>query len=59
MQNVSLCFETVEGRSEEEKIMIKNIIDIAEHNLEEEANRFKKIDRNLLDNENKCYSERK
>ena len=48
LQNVSLCFENVEGRREEEKIMIKNIIDIAEHNLEEEANRFKKIDRNLI-----------
>ena len=46
--NVSLSFETVEGRSEEEKIMIKNIIEIAEHNLEEEVNGFKKVDRNLL-----------
>ena len=40
--------ENVEGRSEEEKIMIKNIIEIAEHNLEEEVNGFKKVDRNLL-----------
>ena len=46
--NVSLSFENVEGRSEEEKIMIKNIIEIAEHNLEEEVNGFKKVDRNLL-----------
>ena len=46
--NVSLSFENVEGRSEEEKIIIKNIIEIAEHNLEEEVNRFKKVDRNLL-----------
>ena len=35
--------------SEEKKIMIKNIIEIAEHNLEEEVNGFKKVDR--LDNE--------
>ena len=46
--NVSLSFENIEGRSEEEKIMIKNIIEIAEHNLEEELNGFKKADRNLL-----------
>ena len=46
--NVSLSFGNVEGRSEEEKIMIKNIIEIAEHNLEEEVNGFKKVDRNLL-----------
>ena len=43
-----MSFENVEGRSEEEKIMIKNIIEIAEHNLEEEVNGFKKVDRNLL-----------
>ena len=54
--NFSLSFENVEGRSEEEKIMIKNITEIAEHNLEEEVNGFKKVDR--LDNEKKCYSER-
>ena len=48
MQNVSLSFENVEGRSEEEKIMIKNIVEIAEHNLEEEVNGFKKVDKNLL-----------
>ena len=46
--NVSLSFENIEGRREEEKIMIKNIIEIAEHNLEEEVNGFKKVDRNLL-----------
>ena len=34
--------------SEEEKMMIKNIIENAEHNLDEEVNRFKKVDRNLL-----------
>ena len=34
--------------SEEEKIMIKNLIENAEHNLDEEVNRFKKVDRNLL-----------
>ena len=42
-----MSFENVEGRSEEEKI-IKNIVEIAEHNLEEEVNGFKKVDRNLL-----------
>ena len=31
--NVSLSLENVEGRSEEEKIMIRNIIEVAEHNL--------------------------
>ena len=46
--NVSLSFENIEGRSEEEKIMIKNIIEITEHNLEKEVNGFKKVDRNLL-----------
>ena len=49
LQNiVSLSFENVEGRSEEEKIMIKRFIAIAEHNLDEEVNGFKKVDRNLL-----------
>ena len=38
----------VERMSEEKKIMIKNIIEIAEHNLDEEVNGFKKVDRNLL-----------
>ena len=33
---------------EKEKIMIKNIIEIAEHNLDEEIHGFKKVDRNLL-----------
>ena len=46
--NVSLSFGNVEERSEEEKTMIKNIIEIAEHNLEEEVNGFKKVDKNLL-----------
>ena len=46
--NISLSFENVEGRSEEEKIMIKNIIETAEHNLEEEVNGLKKVDSNLL-----------
>ena len=46
----------VEGRSEEEKIMIKNIIEISEHNLGEGVNGFKKVDFTLeftqrLDNE--------
>ena len=38
--NVSLSFENIEGRSDEEKIMIRNIIEIAEHNLEKEVNGF-------------------
>ena len=42
--NLSLSFENVDGMSEEEKIIIKNIIEIAEHNLKEEVNRFKKVD---------------
>ena len=46
--NVSLSFENVERMSEEEKIMTKNIIEIAEHNLDEEVNGFKKVNRNLL-----------
>ena len=46
--NVSLTFENVKERSEEEKIMIKNIFEIAKHNLEEEVNGFKKVDRKLL-----------
>lgn len=44
--------------SEKEKIMIKNT-EIAEHNLDEEVNGFKKLDRSLLkDNQSKYYSER-
>ena len=46
--NVFLSFENIKGMSEEEKIMIKNIIKIAEHNVDEEVNGFKKVDRNLL-----------
>ena len=46
--NVSLSFENVGEMSEEEKIMIKNIPGLAEHNLDEEVNGFKKVDRNLL-----------
>ena len=44
--NVTLSFGNVEGMSEEEKIMIKNIIEIDEHNLLKEVNGFKKVDRN-------------
>ena len=37
LQNrVTLSFENVEGMSEEKKIMIENIIEIAEYNLGEE-----------------------
>ena len=46
--NVSLSFENVGEMSEEEKIMIKNIPGLAKHNLDEEVNGFKKVDRNLL-----------
>ena len=46
--NVSLSFENVEGSSEEEKITIKYFIKIAEHNVDEEVNGLKKVDRNLL-----------
>ena len=34
--------------SEKEKIMIKNIIEIADHNLDEEVDGFQKVARNLL-----------
>ena len=34
--------------SEEEKILIKNIIEIAEHNLNDEVNEFKKVGTNFL-----------
>ena len=36
--NVSLSFGNIEGMSEEEKITIKNIIEITKHNLDEEVN---------------------
>ena len=49
LANVFLSFENVEERSEREKMMIKNIIEIAEHNLDEEVNGFKKVDRNSLE----------
>ena len=42
--NVSLSFENVEGMIKGGKIMIKNIIEITEHNLDEEVNGFKKAD---------------
>ena len=48
-KNVSLSFKNVEGMSKEEKIMIKKFFEIAEHNLDEEVNGFKKVDRNLLE----------
>ena len=46
--NITLSFGNVEGMSQEEKSMIKDIIDITEHKLEDELNGFKKVDRNLL-----------
>ena len=46
-QNVSLSFQGVEEMSMEEKILIKNI-EIAQRNLDEEVNGFKKVDKNLL-----------
>ena len=48
INNVSLSFENAEEMSEKENIMIKNIIEIAEHNLYEKVNGFKRVDRNLL-----------
>ena len=47
-KNLSLSFENVVGISEVEKIMIKNVIEIAEYNSDEEVNGFKKADRNLF-----------
>ena len=46
--NVTLSFGNVKGMSEEEKTMIKDLIEITEHKLEDELNGFKKVDRNLL-----------
>ena len=43
-----MSFENAEEMSEKENIMIKNIIEIAEHNLYEKVNGFKRVDRNLL-----------
>ena len=49
LQNtVPLSFENVELMSEEEKIMIKNIIEIAENNMQEEVNGFTKVDKSFL-----------
>ena len=45
--NVTLSFENAKEMSEEAKIMIKNIIEIAVYNLDENVNRFKTVDRNL------------
>ena len=45
--NVTWSFENVERMTEEKNIMIKNIIEIAEHNLDEEVNGLKKVYRNL------------
>ena len=57
LQNhVSLSFGNKEGISEEKKTMIKNIIQITEHNLDEEVTGFDLLKR--LDNKSKCYSER-
>ena len=48
LHDVSLSFENVEGMSEEEKTNIKSITEVAEYNLDEEVNGFKKVHRNLL-----------
>ena len=57
-----MSFENAEEMSEEAKIMIKNIIEIAVYNLDENVNRFKKVDRNLSKTgqwkQSKCYFER-
>ena len=47
-ENLENVFQNNVSLSEEENIMIKNIIEIAEHNLDEEVNGFKRVDRNLL-----------
>ena len=46
--NFTLNFGNAEGMSEEKKTMIKDIIEIAEHNLDEQVNGFKRVDRNSL-----------
>lgn len=46
--NVTLIFKYVEEMSEEEEIGIKNINEIAEHDLDEKLNGLKKVDGNLL-----------
>lgn len=46
--NVTLIFKYVEEMSEEEEIGIKNINEIAEHDLDEKLNGLKKVDVNLL-----------
>ena len=46
--NVTLIFKYVEEMSEEEEIGIKNINEIAEHDLDEKLNCVKKVDVNLL-----------
>ena len=48
LQNVILSFRNEEGMSEEENTVMKDIIEITEHKLEEEINEFKKVDKNLL-----------
>ena len=48
--NVTLSFENVEEISDEEKIIIKNIIEINQGNLDEKINGFKRVDRNFLKN---------
>ena len=40
--------KNVEEISEEKKMMMKNMIEIADHSLDEEVSEFKKVDRNLL-----------
>ena len=48
LQNVTLSFGNVEGMSEQNKTMIKNIIEIAQHNLDEKMNGLQREDTNLL-----------
>ena len=59
--NFTWSFRNIERMSEEQKVMTKSIIEIVEHNLDEEVNLFNKVDRNLLKDWTmriKCWSER-
>ena len=43
-----MSFENADRMSEEEKIMVKNIIEIAEQNMYKKVNGFKRVNRNSL-----------
>ena len=44
-----MSFENADRMSEEEKIMVKNIIEIAEQNMYKKVNGFKRVNRNSLE----------